>query len=408
LGSSPGGGLLPSVSASSSALMNSKGLHHRISRFAADDSLNFDGTVSGAIDASGGDLYDPDQPLWDNDTREISTSLLGMQHPNFYELEALLDADLSDHLAPSSGAAVGSQSTTSSVCGGLNKSKHDKGLKEKFDRTTKSSEYPESRSKEVFEAPLSIQGTSYAEKNNVVTFGLKPAGSTSNLQNSVGSSVRKPTQKAQRTLFVNGIPVKDNKKEYLLSHFKKFGEVIDIYIPANSERAFVQFSKREEAEEALKAPDAVMGSRFIKLWWANRDSIADDDTSNGNNVFVASRKVPDSSASPLSAVVNKAKADLQYLASKMVLPKTPDSIITVGCDLKPVTSNSPKAPPVVQKKMENLKLLEELRKKQKMLEQKRNEFRRQLDEIAKQVCVAFVLKFGFFTLLCFNVLGCLV
>lgn len=39
----------------------------------------------------------------------------------------------------------------------------------------------------------------------------------------------------------------------------------DICIPANSERAFVQFSKREEAERALKAPDAVMASRFIKL-----------------------------------------------------------------------------------------------------------------------------------------------
>ena len=78
---------------------------------------------------------------------------------------------------------------------------------------TKPSEYPEGRSKEVYEAPVSIQGTSYFEKNNGVTLGLKPACSISKLQNNIGSSVRKPTQNAQRTLFVNGIPVKDNKKE---------------------------------------------------------------------------------------------------------------------------------------------------------------------------------------------------
>ncbi|RHN74007.1 hypothetical protein MtrunA17_Chr2g0304911 [Medicago truncatula] len=33
----------------------------------------------------------------------------------------------------------------------------------------------------------------------------------------------------------------------------------------NSERAFVQFSKREEAEAALRTPDSVMGNRFINL-----------------------------------------------------------------------------------------------------------------------------------------------
>lgn len=110
LGSSPGSGPMPSVSASSSALINSKGLHNSTSMSAADDALNFDVTVSGAINASGGDVYDPDQPLWNNEGHEMSTSLLGMQHPNF--AEALFDVDSSDHFVRNSGVAVGSQSTS--------------------------------------------------------------------------------------------------------------------------------------------------------------------------------------------------------------------------------------------------------------------------------------------------------
>lgn len=56
------------------------------------------------------------------------------------------------------------------------------------------------------------------------------------------------------------------------------GEVINIYIPMNSERAFVQFSNREEAEASLRARDVVMGNRFIKLWCANRDCFPSENT----------------------------------------------------------------------------------------------------------------------------------
>jgi len=56
--------------------------------------------------------------------------------------------------------------------------------------------------------------------------------------------IRKPSQKALRTLFVNGIPHKSNRKE-ALAHFKKFGEVINIYIPMNIERAFSNSLRRK-------------------------------------------------------------------------------------------------------------------------------------------------------------------
>ncbi|KEH37852.1 RNA recognition motif [Medicago truncatula] len=83
------------------------------------------------------------------------------------------------------------------------------------------------------------------------------------------TSVRKLSQKGLYTLFVNGIPHRSNRKEALLAHFKMLGEVINIYIPMNSERAFVQFSNREEAEASLRARDVVMGNRFIKLCKGN-------------------------------------------------------------------------------------------------------------------------------------------
>lgn len=384
MGTSPGGGFVPSVSANT--MINNRVLHSRASKSAVDDdALSLDGTFSGAINATGADVYDPDQPLWTNDVHDTSAPILGLQPSNNYESECLVDGDLSDRLVRSSGAAIGSQSTSSSVWGRLNSSKNKMELKEKFDSSTKplGLGYAENRSKEILEASAGVQGASHPGKQNKV--GPKTVGSTSKVQNDIGSNVRKPTQKAQRTLFVNCIPLKDNKKENLLSHFKKFGEVIDIYIPANSERAFVQFSKREEAERALKAPDAVMGSRFIKLWWANRDSIADEGLGGGNSVSLTTRNVPTASGSPHPVVTNKGKDNPQYPTSKGIMPKPADSLVSVGNDSKPVSMNGPKALPQVQKKVENLELLkEELRKKQEMLEQKRNEFRRQLDKLAKQ------------------------
>lgn len=380
LGTSAGSGFMPSVGVSSGTLMNSRGVRSRTSKSGLGDE-----SLAGTANASGTDVYDPDQPLWNNDGHETSTPLLGLQPPNFDESEPFMDADLSDRVNRSSGSAIGSQSTSSTVWGRLNNSKNKLELKEKFDSRSKLSEFPESKFKEIREASVSTQGTSHLEKqNNGGPFGMKVTGPTSKLQNDAGTNARKPSQKAQRTLFVNCIPLKDNKKENLLSHFRKFGEVIDIYIPANSERAFVQFSKREEAEKALKAPDAVMGSRFIKLWWANRDSVADEGTNSGNNVIMP-QGLPAASGSAHLSVGNKGKDNLLHGTTKVLVHKPSDSLAIVGHDLKPIAANSPKAAPAAPKKMENLEVLrEELRKKQEMLEQKRNEFRRQLDKLAKQ------------------------
>ena len=382
LGTSNGSGFIPPVGVSSSTPINNRGLHSRTSKPAVDDE-----SLAGAVNASAADVYDPDQPLWNNVGHETST-LFGLQPTDFEESDPFVDTDLPDRVFCSSAAAMGSQSTSSSVWGRLNHSKNKVEPKEKLDSKTKPSEYPESKLKEIREAPCAVQGTSHLSKqNNGGPIDAKVVGSTSKLQNDAGANLRKSSQKAQRTLFVNCVPLKDNKKENLLSHFRKFGEVIDIYIPANSERAFVQFSTREEAERALKAPDAVMGSRFIKVWWANRDSVPDEGTNSWNNV-IKLQGIPSASGLHHMATANKGKNNLQQGTSKVAVPKPSDGHTNFSNDLKPVAANSPKGQPPAPKKIDTLVLLkEQLRKKQEMLEQKRNAFRRELDKLEKQVSI---------------------
>ncbi|KAK6256428.1 hypothetical protein SCA6_017733 [Theobroma cacao] len=387
-----GPGPLTSGVPPSTTLMNSKGIHSKSSKTGmADDVLGLNGIYTGSTSASGADLYDPDQPLWNKNGPEASAALSGIHSPKLDEAEPLLNDDMSDrhhgrlrdsvdNELPIRG--TGSQGTSLSVWGRIGGSRSRIDTKEKIDLT--SSDYLENETKEEQEAFPSSQGTSRHVKHiSTEDDGSKVMDSSFKSQTDSMRNSRKPTQKALRTLFVNGIPQKSNKREALLSHFRKFGEVVDIYIPLNSERAFVQFSRREEAEAALKAPDAVMGNRFIKLWWANRDSIPDDGVSSGSGISITPRGLTASVIPSQTSVANRGKDNLQPIPQK--------SNVVHGADVpslnspKPVSANGPKVPPPLQKKFETLEQMkEELRKKQEMLEQKRNDFRRQLDKLEKQ------------------------
>lgn len=380
LGTPAGAGPVSSVSASSATLMNSKGLHGKSSKPGmADDSLGLNGAFSGSGCVGGTDLYDPDQPLWNNNCPETSNALLTLQSAND-ETHSISNDDPSDRhngrLCDNVDNAVGSQGTSSSVWGRIGTSKN----------MGNSSDCLENEAKEEKGALACVQGTLRQGKRIVAEdVGLKAMDSSSKMLGDSTRTNRKPSQKALRTLFVNGIPLKSNKREALLSHFQKFGDVIDIYIPNNSERAFVQFSKREEAEAALRAPDAVMGNRFIKLWWANRDSIPDDGISSSSGAGVTPRgpaaiKVPlHTSAASIGKDIN------QSATPKSSIFPVSDASLPVTENPKSAVSDSPKAPPPLQKKLESLELLkEELRKKQELLDQKRNDFRRQLQKLEKQ------------------------
>ncbi|RVW46494.1 Zinc finger CCCH domain-containing protein 41 [Vitis vinifera] len=287
LGTPAGPGPLPSVNAPPSTLMNSKGFQNKSGKpEVAEDELGLNGAFSGSAVGGGAEL--------------------------------LCDGSDNGRPVKNTGTTVGSQSTNVSVWGRIGGAKDRLEAKEKIDSVISSSDYLENEGKEDQEALTSVQGTSRQGKRIIVEdIGSKNVDLSSRTQSDAMRNIRKPSQKALRTLFVNGIPQKNNRKEALLSHFRKFGEVIDIYIPLNSERAFVQFSKREEAEAALQAPDAVMGNRFIKLWWANRDSVPDDSISGGNGASVIPHGVTAASVPSHPSAVNRAKDNLQSAAPKV-------------------------------------------------------------------------------------------
>lgn len=374
IGAPAGSGSLHSVNAPTTS-MNSKGTPGKICKsVVGDDGLPLDGAYPGPGCTSGADLYDPDQPLWNDSGLESSNALLTLQSSKIDETQPISsDAPSSDCPVGTTRTSVSLQGASSSVWARIGSSKNRYDMKEKTNSTMSSFHYPENQLKED------------NDEKQIIGDDADPKALEASLKAQTDSmrNIRKPSQKALRTLFVNGIPQKSNKREALLAHFKKFGEVIDIYIPMNSERAFVQFSKREEAEAALRAPDAVMGNRFIKLWWANRDSIRNDSTTatGGNGVIVTPRGQAPPFVPSHPVVTDRGKDIHQPDASKTIF-----EVSSPSGQSKPVIADGPKVGPPLQKKLDNLEhLKEELRKKQEMLDQKRNEFRRQLNKLEKQV-----------------------
>ncbi|XP_057828055.2 zinc finger CCCH domain-containing protein 27 isoform X2 [Cryptomeria japonica] len=201
-------------------------------------------------------------------------------------------------------------------------------------------------------------------------------------RNAVHRSGRRGSEKAQRTLYVSCIPPKSNKVESLLLHFRKFGEVLGVRVPPNSDKAFVQYSCREEAEAALASPDAVMGNRFIRLAWAHWDSSTKHEK-------ISAPAVPSGTSSGAMSVA------LTYPQP----PKQKNSN-SISFSLGPSTSevshsadnNSAKSATVkdlsstisATHKQETLETLKLIREKQEILAQKREDFRRRLDKLAKQ------------------------
>uniref|UniRef100_A0A7N0VGG2 Zinc finger CCCH domain-containing protein 41 n=1 Tax=Kalanchoe fedtschenkoi TaxID=63787 RepID=A0A7N0VGG2_KALFE len=344
--------------------------------------------------AAGNDFYDPDQPLWNKDAPGSSTVLSQPCSPEIQQDEPVLHGDISNStpvevrndsgihlLSGNACSSIGTHDLTLNSLGSMHGSKSRSDVKGKVISMPNLSGHCDSL-RAMEDTTNKVQSASVQ--------GIQPSsedkgtnGMDASQKRFKGSSrnTQKPLQKAMRTIFVNGIPQKDNNKEALKSHFQKFGEIIDIYIPSNSEKAFVQFSKREEAEAALKAPDAVMGNRFIKLWWANRDSIPDA----GINIGTASPHVGTAYSGPNHFSISSKGRINKLAAPKANMLPVSSTTFPLADQGKHVVTDRPVALAPSQKKLESLEVLkEELRKKQELLDQKRNEFKRQLDRLEKQ------------------------
>jgi len=79
------------------------------------------------------------------------------------------------------------------------------------------------------------------------------------------------------TLLIVNIPSDLNTIEKLNSHFKQFGSIVNIQVRPQQERSFFQFSEHEEAEKALNSPEAVLGNRFIRVFWSRKNRLQEKD-----------------------------------------------------------------------------------------------------------------------------------
>lgn len=198
-------------------------------------------------------------------------------------------------------------------------------------------------------------------------------------KNAVHRSGRRGSEKAQRTLYVSCIPPTSNKVESLLLHFRKFGEVVGVRIPPNSDMAFVQYSCREEAEAALHSPDAVMGNRFIKLAWAHWDS-----STKHEKIAVSSGTSSVSMAVALTYPQPLKQKNSNSISFSLGPSTSEVSHIADNNSAKPATVKELSSTISAAHKQETLETLRLIREKQEILAQKREDFRRRLEKLAKQ------------------------
>ncbi|XP_057872633.2 zinc finger CCCH domain-containing protein 27 [Cryptomeria japonica] len=400
---------------------------------ANDDTAHLNGMSTASVENEP-DFYDPDQPLWNKDRPDSSCALIQLLSLGKVE-EHLWDDNSSDRHScrlsdgdnersgqSMSAAVVSHNVVVPSVwgrMGPIDPTCNHLGDNKRGDTSSKAVQSGKKSRKKVYgekhcyrcgsicSGKCGIEMKGYEDTgakavkvplqqgkvNDSVIPGLNGESgsrlSSGFLASGNGSrgSRGKGTEKAVRTLFVNCIPPQSNRRELLLSHFQKFGEVLDIHIPKNSEKSFVQFRHRDSAEAALASPDAVMGNRFIRLSWANRDSILTGGESSVTIVppgRIATGGISNSQPQKMEAEKGKEKVNdvcpvVPGISTLEVSSTETSALRSVGTDEFSIPSISN-----VQKKQEKLELLEALRCKQEILAQKRESFRRQLDKLEKQ------------------------
>eukprot|EP01018_Ginkgo_biloba_P009835 Gb_29092 [translate_table: standard] len=427
----------PSAAVVSSLALASKVPFNKSNKFGAnEDTVHLNGLPT-ASPGNEPDLYDPDQPLWNKDHPDAAGGLMRLSSPRKGEGEHLWDDDTSDKHScrlsdgeserpgRSIGTVGGSQNAVPSVWGRIgpldragNKSE---GLNRMGDISNEAPQRGNQLRNEVYDEQQSYSHESarHGDQDNEMDVyedigskgvnthfqqGKVEASDTPGRRLDSGSHLSsglvtrgnlargsrgKGTERALCTLFVNCIPSQSNRRELLLSHFQKFGKVLDIHIPKNTEKAFVQFCRREDAESALTSPDAVMGNRFIRLSWANRDSVLPAGDSSATAAPPGKIPIVGPVTLPGQQVLAEKGKEKNCDVPALPVVSTFGSLTADSASLKPVRANDGPAPSVsaVQKKLE---LLEAFRRKQEVLAQKRDHFRRQLDKLEKQGTVSRV------------------
>ncbi|KAG8935910.1 hypothetical protein FRC02_005665 [Tulasnella sp. 418] len=120
--------------------------------------------------------------------------------------------------------------------------------------------------------PFSGRGRGMSRRGGHGRGGPPERGGTFNGDHSnfppIDPSTNGPGQgRTDKTLVVERIPAEKLNLAAVNDYFKNFGTVTNVAIDAKSSKALVSFETHEQAYAAWKSEDAVLGNRFVKLFW---------------------------------------------------------------------------------------------------------------------------------------------
>ncbi|XP_051986879.1 RNA-binding protein 26-like [Xyrauchen texanus] len=95
-----------------------------------------------------------------------------------------------------------------------------------------------------------------------------------NKPNSQGFHRKVPYFLPNTKLAIRQIPPELNNISKLNEHFSKFGTIVNMQVAYNNdpEGALIQFASPEEAKRAIQSTEAVLNNRFIKVHWHREDT----------------------------------------------------------------------------------------------------------------------------------------
>ena len=143
--------------------------------------------------------------------------------------------------------------------------------------------------------------------------------------------------RARATLHVYHLPSEGPEstglRARLLAHFGRFGRVVHVKARDGERTAFVQLGDAATAARAMAAPDAVLGSRFVRLSWAMRDTLQTEERTGAplpgqqEAVAAAPPKPPPGVAERRAAAEASAQAKASQLARLAAIGKQKEELL---------------------------------------------------------------------------------
>jgi hypothetical protein len=72
------------------------------------------------------------------------------------------------------------------------------------------------------------------------------------------------------TLIVDRLPMEYCQERSLIDYFSKFGQLDRVSLDSDSRKAEIRFINQEDAQAAIECPDAILGNRFIRIYYASK------------------------------------------------------------------------------------------------------------------------------------------